>query len=139
MFGKGISLVTFTHINQHNWSCYSSTCCGAWWKIKQQRKPVSNKVSYDDCVPPCSCCAQHKYHRYWFYPWHLCCETRLLQRKRLAGNFPPCDSPLLSAEGACAQNQEGRKETRGRAKQEGDGKVIRKHRRERDPISTGIR
>lgn len=83
-------------------------------------------------MPPCSCCAQHKYHRYWFNPWHLCCETRLLQRKRLAGNFPPCDSPLLFAEGACAQNQEEKKERpRGRAKQEGDGKMIRKHRGER--------
>lgn len=30
-------------------------------------------------MPSCSCCVEHKCHRYWFYPWHLRCETRLLQ------------------------------------------------------------
>lgn len=101
------------------------------WKIKRQKESQFLIKSHQTIVPPCSCCVKHMYHRYWFYPWHLCCETRLLQRKRWAGNFPQCDSPLLFTEGACAQNQERK---RGRAKQKGDGKMNRKYRRERERV-----
>ena len=52
-------------------------------------------------------------------PQHLCCETRLPQRKRRAGNFPQCDSPLLFRNGACAEDQESKKERENETEREG--------------------
>lgn len=59
-------------------------------------------------------------------PRHLCCETRLTERRRWAGNFPQCDSPPLFRKGACAQNQERKKE-RENETERGDGRRSRKY------------
>lgn len=44
-----------------------------------------------------------------------------------AGNFPQCDSPLLFRNGACAENQESKKERENETERErGDGTRSRK-------------
>lgn len=88
-------------------------CFQLWWCLSGKRSSRESRFlikSHQTRVSRCSCCVEHKCHRYWFYPWHLCCETRLLQRKRWAGNFPQCDSLLLFTEGACAQNQDRKRQ-----------------------------
>lgn len=54
-----------------------------------------------------------------FDPQHLCCETRLPQRRRRAGNFPQCDSPLHFRNGACATESGEQDRKKGRTKQRG--------------------
>lgn len=83
---------------------------------------------------------EHKCHRYSRSdPQHLCCETRLPQRRRRAGNFPQCDSPLIFRGGACAQNQESKKERKGernRAGGWGEEQEVVSERRERERTET---
>lgn len=75
----------------------------------------------------CSCCVEHKCHRYCLDLIPGTCVVKPdYQREDDGLGISQCDSPLLFRKGACAQNQESKKERENETEM-GDGRRSRKY------------